>query len=359
MSLFSVANPTGSGLAATDFAGVLRVWWNDHDAFPNNAFYNIPTLADENTSLERVELRRYTKNPYMLKRATLYTRSDSIGYTLTGNTYTPDLTLTEKDQWVKTGELEMDYECKIIRRMIMLTKQANTYKFATNGTRNVFLLKRIKNMPLDALVEHTTGNNSSRLGNRNGSRTGNPLPTTQILPTITLAQVPTTHFDYEHINDDISLPVSLMADFSNLTMTDLNDLQPVEHFKKTADFYVLNKITNPIGKENAFEFYPLDVSDVDVLSMPLGTFTNNCGPNLSTTVWRPTNGLTMQVHFRVKTKYLADALTTATQRHTWEYTYATRVGHSTITPLKKQLQKNVDTFYDGLPSSLRANNHHR
>ena len=109
-------------------------WWKDNTG---GNWKNIPTMISPSVSLNSVEVVRYAKNPYVLKRAQFYVKNND-------------------NNWALSGHLGLLYEIKLVDRYVRTLKRLgnsvtppntaiNTYK----DKRNVILLTGIKQLPND------------------------------------------------------------------------------------------------------------------------------------------------------------------------------------------------------------------
>ena len=164
-------------------------WWNNT---PTTAYPNQPTLAN-NFALNSVELIRYSKNLYMLKRATHYKTNGAV-------------TSYEGTGLIKVAQHELEY-----------TVDATLYYDAyadgaiaglKNYTHHIVLLTKIKEVPVNPTQANT-----------------NTIPGS--------TSYPTTHLEYQMV----------VATVANSIGSD-NDVTIVNH---SSNLFLLTKITNPIG----------------------------------------------------------------------------------------------------------------
>lgn len=171
-------------------------WWNET---PLPEFPNRPTLTD-NFALNSVELIRYSKNPYMLKRATHYKVN---GLVASG----------EEDGLKKVGQYEMEYSVK--NCTYYDAPSDNSSYIPKNYSHHNIVLSAIKEVPVNPTGE-----------------AGNGLS----------VAMPTTRFEYETMLCHVPLQTTLVKTWH------------------LSDVVVLKRIVSPIGGVTELVYSDLDNS---------------------------------------------------------------------------------------------------
>ena len=201
-----------------------RFWWKSLMDLNKSAFFdaNEPTLLDGDVHLKKVELVRYAKNPYMLKRVKKYRYNGEVAYHLPGE----DI---EGKHLIQETELVHDvYQAKSVQ----LTSSSFTYE----RPLNLFILKEIKQIPVDP---------SQYLTNlRNGE-----ADDVQIIPTKQEVVAPTVKFDYALFSD-----AKTQADEIASKINTLGSFLTIDPFYIFKDAIVLSKVVNIVGGETNLEY---------------------------------------------------------------------------------------------------------
>ena len=202
-----VKSVRGNHLTGNDYpySPQYRFWWETYfQIFQNGGprWTNQPTVFDGNTGLTRLELRRYSKNPYMLQSVKTYRYEGETGQSA--------------DQGaVLISHVIMDYEVRFDRIIENRRYNIGDPIFYSDLERNIYLLKSIKTLPTNA-----TENNP-------------PVITQNLLDSayrITL--------EYEPLNDQLIT----VKDTSTVAM---------------GYTYALSKIVNTLGGETRIGYYPI------------------------------------------------------------------------------------------------------
>ncbi|MFN8711622.1 MAG: hypothetical protein ACK5Z2_02135, partial [Bacteroidota bacterium] len=173
-------------------------WWKSPtDVTPGTT--NVPTRADANVQLKALVLIRYCKNPYMLTEVNHYIVNGEVG--ANGNGTGEILTSRLKLSY------EIQYDTTINNRIYAANQPAEA-----GYIRNVYLLKKIQDLPVN-----------SWQGNANMTVPADSL-------------IPTTQFAYSRLVNPF---------FQDTTRTN-------------ADAFVLTKVTDQLGGELTYEYYPLN-----------------------------------------------------------------------------------------------------
>jgi hypothetical protein len=169
-----------------------------------NQFSNIPTLADANVKLKKVELIRHTKNPYMLKSVEYHKASDE-------NTDAAD---TEGYGWTLISKKQFTYEIGQVERFVTVQKSDGTFKtFPKNNNRNIVLLTSIQQLP-------------------------GILP-----PNFNITKTPTTHFEYNEENFVTLSGTVYTANIFNGTSN-----------KANTNYVLLTGVTDQLGNKTIIEY---------------------------------------------------------------------------------------------------------
>lgn len=203
-------------------------WWVDNNldltTTPYEDWENRPTMFDENVKLTQVELVRYSKKPYMLKKAKKYKVN---GVFRTGFQYSEDLEIDDEleEGWILVKDVEMNYEvgkAKVPENnyySVSIPEEGEVDEEdddeegpeAITRNKNVFLLSEI--------IEHPTNTNTEPL----------------------YEQLLTTHFEYETFFDTQEDFVNKVKD-SGLPLSDA---------------YLLRSITDNLGGMTEVEFHTI------------------------------------------------------------------------------------------------------
>ena len=178
----------------------------------NGTYPSQPTAIDPSVKLQKVELIRYAKNPYMLSRVKKYVVSSDCQFVLV-NVLALKHRITTTELYVSTRDKQA---------VISSPSQVQTkYK----GMRNIVQLIQIKQLPN---VE---------------SAKFDDYPT-----------APTVTFDYEKKNPNTSWGVAGVGTTAYAGVL-LN-----------SSIFVVSKITDPLGKETSFTYFP--ISDAEAYLTP-------------------------------------------------------------------------------------------
>jgi RHS repeat-associated protein len=258
-------------------------WYNRYiETGLNNTFAqlpgyaNKPTLADENTSLESVELVRYAKNPYMLKRVVTYIRN--------GGHLDPDGGFKE------VATIELGYEVLQVDKLLNYHYLNNDPAQITDFNplvspikRNVFVLKHIKQLPRDY------------------------VPNANV-------EVPTTTFEY--LVTDIALPNgSPFTSFQNL----------------------ITKITTSVGKSTIITYASNYRHPTMKIDPRPGSYYCNDGPCVEI---RKRGQEAWSVFYTVDEIIEVDEhfTNTSTATRKWDYDFSGMVTKNFVTPLADNYQ---------------------
>ncbi|MCU0432387.1 MAG: RHS repeat-associated core domain-containing protein [Bacteroidia bacterium] len=178
-------------------------WWKspgDPASRPNT-----PTRADANVQLKALVLIRYSKNPYMLAEVNHYIVNGEVGANGNGSGE------------ILTSRLKFSYEVQsdtTINNRIYAANQPSEMGYI----RNVFLLKKIQDLPVNAWQANAN----------------------MTVPADSL--IPTTQFFYSRLVNPF---------FQDTTRTN-------------ADAFVMTKVIDQLGGETTYEYYPLNDSRTPV-----------------------------------------------------------------------------------------------
>ena len=216
-----------------------KFWWDD---IATPTWDNMPTLADAGVELEAVELIRYSKNPYMLQSVDVYKINGE--YTGDGSSALNKISSTD---------LEYGHFAQaIIDNKNYGTSDPVEY---TNRKRNVYVLSKIRNLPVD--------------------------PTEGNAPAITaglLDSVPTIHLAYDTL---------------------INDSLIYGWVRTNTGGLLLSEITNHLGGVTQIEYYELN--EVETSLMPRYTNPWVCNGAVSKPVSHQQEQIALQIACAVKT----------------------------------------------------------
>ncbi len=119
-----------------NYEGGAAFWFNPQHLCPGvvtNAWVNKPTMHNDQIYLQRAELIRYAKNPYMLTGVQKFVKNKDGG-------------------WGMVNNAAFKYDVEQVRRYVNTKEGANcdptTESYYTNTFRNIFLLTDIQQLPL-------------------------------------------------------------------------------------------------------------------------------------------------------------------------------------------------------------------
>ncbi len=141
-----------------------RFWWNKKLPTGLLLWDNKPTLLDEQVKLKKLEVIRYSKNPYMLAEVRSYKINGAVGEHENGQRM--------------TARVLLEYEVKTDNQIAENKNYDNgdPLAYGSNFTQNIFVLKSISGTP----VEPTTA-------------------TPEPVASLNRSELPTTHFAYSFL----------------------------------------------------------------------------------------------------------------------------------------------------------------
>jgi len=243
-------------------------WWeNDRDNDVINPYDNVPTLADENFKIKKVELIRYKKNPYML-HSVRHVKLN--GY---------DAQIIDHNNWKTTQKHAFEYEEATLPHFSVYKDTVHTgngildfpttsIDFARN--RTIYLLKNIKQMPIQENVDFN------------------------------IDDLPTTHFDYDS------------TAFIGIT----GFPEDYHEYVGNTNHVLLTGITDPLGKETriTYQEHPKTLTNFSYKWRPRPPVTTIPMTDNTRKPWIP---FSSTIYYQVLNKTITDANGT----RQWDYEY--------------------------------------
>ncbi len=262
--------------AATNHRG--KFWWNYTSGSVVASWDNKPTLADDRFTLQAVELIRYSKNPYMLKRVKHYKINGIFD-----NVHTEGLKLVKSFEMSYSAQRDETYDARSDQnKLIVRTSEYD---------RNLFFLDSIEEIPTNP-TEESLGN----LPNEN----------------------PTTHFKYEK---------------------QVNKYYHAHH-RSNANVWTLHEIINPLGGETIISYHPMDANSAASQYQYSQDQINWNDPDLNLAFeMQRTRPTVLTLYPRVESKTICSGDNGLSK--TWTYNYLGPINRSYTINLNDQLKRDV------------------